>query len=181
MDLRVVNYDTHCYYNSIFRIDRIKDPFVQEVLEYWKKNNWVGTLYCVIDQDLVDEEMSNQIQLADQNVSDLNGQVVSFVLVQTDQPDFWTIRGTWTDPNYRGRGLSSQLLKLVISDSYISTDYLWVNITPGAEPLYEKVGFHIYGKRTDCEPQFPIGVQSIKSLIEEKTQFINKYKKHVLF
>mgnify|MGYP002508679417 CR=1 FL=1 len=45
---------------------------------------------ATINEDLIDEKL--------QTVSEIQGQTVAFILVQTNQEGFWTIRGTWTDP-----------------------------------------------------------------------------------
>lgn len=149
--------------STIEQLETIDDPFVQEIIRLWETYNRHGRLYCHLVTD------------------DLQSQIVSFVLLETSND--YTIRGTWTHPDYRKQGLGTVLLNKIIFDSIRSdkVDCIWVNITPGAEYIYEKVEFNIYGKRTDCEPNLPVGIYSLYPRTIEEQLIKAKFKQNFTF
>lgn len=75
-------------------------------------------------------------------VSEVNGQVVATVTTISFQKRFAWIGMVLVDPQYRGKGIGTQLLKRAIrhlDDENIST--LKLDATPQGKPLYEKLGF----------------------------------------
>lgn len=75
-------------------------------------------------------------------VSELNGQVCGTVTTISFQNRFAWIGMVLVDPQYRGRGIGTDLLKRAIrhlDDEKIPT--LKLDATPQGKPLYEKLGF----------------------------------------
>lgn len=141
-------------------LEQIDDPFVQEIVGLWKNNDRIGKLFYTENE---------------------NTEVVSFILLEMNDKE-WTIRGTWTHPDYRKQGLSTQLLKNITADfRYSGETCIWVNITPGTEELYKKNGFVIYGQRLDTDPPMSVGVYSRYDEESEKRKFTEKFPNHELF
>lgn len=76
---------------------------------------------------------------------------VGFILLQNNSEKLKTIRGTWIDAQFRGRGLGEALMKLVQNEYEHEPVDILVNITKGAEGFYEKYGFKIVGYREDFD------------------------------
>ena len=76
---------------------------------------------------------------------------VGFILLQDNSERLRTIRGTWIDENFRGRGLGEKLLKEILDEYEHQLVDIVVNITKGAEGFYEKYGFKIVGHRDDFD------------------------------
>lgn len=127
---------------------------MQEIIGLWKNNSRNGKLFYIENEKC---------------------EIVSFILLELNDKE-WTIRGTWTSPDYRKQGLSTQLLRTITTDfRYSGETCIWVNITPGAEELYKKNGFIIYGQRLDTDPPMSVGIYSLyfntrqeKRLVKEK-------------
>jgi len=69
-----------------------------------------------------------------------------------EEPYQYRLRGMATLPDYRGQGLSSELLTMafpIIKQNFCQL--LWCNAREGALGFYEKVGFHSSGNRFDIE------------------------------
>ena len=151
--------------SNLWLLESIDDPFVQEVISMWKEHNRNGIL-CWIPVESDKEPKWD---------------VASFVLLEQDRD--WTIRGTWTHPDYRKQGLSSFILQHIIGELELFNPFgwLWVNITTGAESVYEKAGFKIYGQRTDTDEPISVGVYSRYDKDREIQRFVEKFPCHELF
>jgi len=61
-------------------------------------------------------------------------------------PRFGIIRGLWTDPHFRGKGLATSLMKklcsVLFNEFYLENIYLWVEKhNEPAQKVYKKIGF----------------------------------------
>lgn len=129
----------------------IEDSFSQELVKLWKERGMSGKIFWYDDQETV----------------------VSYVMVE-EGGEINTIRGFYTTPLFRGKGLGSELLETVYSYyEALGARGMVVNITEGAEKVYEKQGYTILGTRKD----FPDQKIAIKGILTEQEQ--EKLKKKI--
>lgn len=114
-------------------IKTLNDPegFSKEIVSLWKKRKMKGIVFRDVYQ----------------------GKTVSYILLEIKE-GVCTIRGFYTVPEYRGKGIGSELLMFLVS--FINPDIdIWVNITntPEARKLYQKAGFRELYVRSDFPDQ----------------------------
>lgn len=68
------------------------------------------------------------------------------------------IRRLMTLPEYQGRGVASQLLKVVTDEADRQKIVCWLNSRPAGEPLYKKVGFQVIAETMMDEPEYNLQV-----------------------
>lgn len=112
-------------------IRQIDDPFSRELIELWDMRYMKGKVFCVEDK--------------------------GYILLQ-DCRKHWTIRGFFVQPEFRGKGLGSVLLANVCDFMEQQKQDCFVNITKGAESIYQRFNFEIIGPR----PDFPDQVRAIR-------------------
>lgn len=106
-------------------IRRISDPFSRELIELWEERKLKGKIFYISEK--------------------------SYILVEeSERHPYVTIRGFYTIPELRGEGLGSKLLEEVI-DYYNGP--IVVNVSSGAEKVYENHQFKLLGKRRDFPGQ----------------------------
>lgn len=103
------------------------DEFAKELADLWFGRKMKGVIYTAW----------------------LYSMPVGFIFLEHSHPYACTIRGTWVDPNFRGKGVGEFLLKKVLADT--PKQDIIVNVTKGAEGFYEKYGFLKMGHRDDFD------------------------------
>lgn len=112
-------------------IRQIDDPFSKELIELWDIRYMKGKIFYVEDR--------------------------GYILLQ-DCEKHWTIRGFFVQSEFRGKGLGSVLLANTCDFMDRQRQDCFVNITKGAENIYEKYRFELIGPR----PDFPDQVRAIR-------------------
>lgn len=132
----------------------IRDSFSQELVKLWLERNLSGKVFWFIDS---------------------RGSTVSYIMVE-EMGEINTIRGFYTEPSFRNQGIGSELLQTVY-DYYeaLGARAMVVNITKGAERIYEKQGYEILGTRKDFQDQ----KIATKGKLTDKEQ--EKLKKKIKF
>ncbi len=78
-------------------------------------------------------------------VINIDGDYVATVVLKQDDDGVWSIKSLWTEPEYRGNGLATQLLHTVIDTAKatgITEIELGINCSQSAAiTLYESFGF----------------------------------------
>lgn len=135
-------------------IREIIDPFSLDLIQLWKDRNLQGKIYTLVDIP--------------------SYKVMSYIMVE-ENGSTCTIRGLYTVPEFRRQGHAEHLLE------YICNVYdgegrsaIVVNVTDGAEHLYEKFDFMSIGRRKDFPDQT---IYYRGTLTEEQ---LESYKKKVL-
>lgn len=72
-------------------------------------------------------------------------------LLLENRKDGSTIRGLYVHPEFRNRGLAHNLVEKAVE--FRENKDLWVNVTKGAEKIYEDFGFRRLGERKDFPDQ----------------------------
>lgn len=103
------------------------DPFVEEIYNLWKERNMKGYVLKI--------------------------QGKGFLLLEDKREESeMVIRGFYVKPEHRGQGIGKALLECLVE--HVKNRFIWVNITEGAESLYESVKFRILGRREGYPDQF---------------------------
>lgn len=124
---------------SVFEIFRksstdglsFENPFVQEIVELWRDRGLKGTVY-VLKETRQDR-------------------VAAFLLLEQRPGKASIIRGLYTYEDFRRQGCGSYLIRLAVREN--GQNGVIVNITAGAEKVYQKLGFKVLGRREDFKTQ----------------------------
>lgn len=145
-------YKTPC---TPYRLDSfVKDMFGKELLEMWRTNNRKGLVYTAW----------------------LYTEPAGFILLEKTK-EYWTIRGTWVEEEFRGKQVGAFLMKNLLDDFWKEKPgCIWVNITPGAEGFYQKFGFNIVGYRNDTPEAMPVGIYANWTMREQIEAFQKHYE-----
>src|SRR5574344_222866 len=106
--------------------------FGKEIFGLWNSNKRVGKVFYIYM---------------------IYNSVIRFSLLEEGEK-VNTIRGLFTEQEFRGKGCAGHLLDAM--KRYSEDKLIWVNIGPGAEKLYESKGFTIVGHRKDI-PELAVG------------------------
>ncbi len=113
-------------------VQAIEDPFSQELCRLWNSRDMQGFVFTVRDSENIP---------------------VGYALLE-DFGRTCTIRGLFVCEDYRRHRVGSRLLHHVLESCALEgRDKLLVNITDGAEKIYEREGFRILGRRVDFPDQ----------------------------
>lgn len=132
----------------------IQDPFSQELIELWDNRELEGKIYTLWD----------------------NGDLVGYILVELTGKKC-TIRGFYIISDFRGKGYGTGFLNSVcrILETNENRGPIIVNITSGAEKVYELTNFNILGTRKDFPDQKLAFRGNLTDL--EKEELMKKVKK----
>lgn len=111
----------------------IEDPFSKELLLLWKERGMSGKILRIYNKEIL----------------------VGYALIQESLMTGITIRGFYILKEFRGQGFGKDLLVRIckLYGTLSNRPPILVNITRGAEPLYEKCGFTLLGERKDFPGQ----------------------------